>query len=62
MSSCLNVHILVGLSQMVKVIFIHSIVITWMEVVMSVSTVFQVYQDDWRMVMKGCMQINPVYS
>ena len=28
----------------------------------SFSTVFQVYQDDDRMIMKGYVQLNPVYS
>ena len=29
---------------------------------MSFSTVFQSYQDDGRMIMKGCVQWNPVYG
>ena len=29
---------------------------------MSFSTVFQSYQDDERLIMKGCMQWNPVYG
>ena len=28
----------------------------------SFSTVFQSYQDDGRMIMKGCVQWNPVYD
>ena len=28
---------------------------------MSFSTVFQSYKDDERVIMKGCMQCNPVY-
>ena len=28
----------------------------------SFSTVFQSYQDDRRMVMKGCVQWNPIYG
>ena len=28
----------------------------------SFSTVFETYQDDGRMIMKGCVQRNPVYS
>ena len=28
----------------------------------SFSTVFQLYQDDGRMIMKGCVQWNPVYD
>ena len=28
----------------------------------SFSTVFQSYQDDGRMIMKGCVQWNPVYG
>ena len=28
----------------------------------SLSTVFQSYQDDGRMIMKGCVQWNPVYG
>ena len=27
-----------------------------------ISTVFQSYQDDGRMIMKGCVQWNPVYD
>ena len=29
---------------------------------MSFSTVFQSYQDDERLIMKGCVQRNPVYG
>ena len=29
---------------------------------MSFSTVFQSYQDDGQMIMKGCGQWNPVYT
>ena len=29
---------------------------------MSFSTVFQSYQDDGRMIMKGCVQWDPVYG
>ena len=29
---------------------------------MSFSTVFQSYQDDGQMIMKGCVQRNPVYD
>ena len=29
---------------------------------MSFSTAFQSYQDDERMIMKGCVQWNPVYG
>ena len=29
---------------------------------MSFSIVFESYQDDGRMIMKGCVQWNPVYS
>ena len=29
---------------------------------MSVSTVFQSYGDDGQMIMKGCVQRNPVYG
>ena len=28
----------------------------------SFSTVFQSYQDDGWMIMKGCVQLNPVYG
>ena len=28
---------------------------------MSISTVFQSYQDDGQVIMKGCVQWNPVY-
>ena len=28
----------------------------------SFSTAFQSYQDDERLMMKGCVQLNPVYS
>ena len=29
---------------------------------MSFSTVFHSYHDDERMIMKGCVQLNPVYG
>ena len=28
----------------------------------SFSTIFQSYQDDWEMILKGCVQWNPVYA
>ena len=50
-------------NSQIRVCTVCKVIYRWMTCdFMSFSTVFQSYQDDGQMIMKGCVQWNPVYG